>query len=137
MNLAITIKEVEQILAENTFTHYYGFQVEKLGEGMCTLKVPFHEKLIWPGGYVNGPTLMAAADVAMWFAIMTKLGRTDMAVTTELNTAFLNGARREDVYCRAEILKMGRRLVFGTALCTNAEGRKLTHHSITYIRPEA
>ena len=137
MNIAISKNEVEQILAENTFTHYYGFQVENLAEGICTLKIPFHEKLIRPGGYINGPTLMAAADVAMWFAIMTKLGRMDMAVTTELNTSFLSGAKSEDVFCRAEVLKLGRRLVFGTAICSNAEGKKLTHHSITYIRPES
>lgn len=136
MSIAISKIDVEQILAENTFTHYYGFQVEELAEGVCILKIPFHKKLIRPGGFVNGPTLMAAADVAMWFAIMTKLGRMDMAVTTELNTSFLNGAKCEDVFCRAEILKLGRRLVFGTAICSNDRGKKLTHHSITYIRPD-
>ncbi len=136
MSIAITKTEVEQILAENTFTHFYGFQVEELIEGSCTIKVPFHEKLIRPGGFINGPTLMAAADVAMWFAIMTNLGRTDMAVTTELNTIFLSGAKKEDVFCRAEILKLGKRLVFGRAICTNAAGKKLTHHTVTYIRPD-
>ncbi len=137
MNIAITRSEVEQILAENVFTHNYGFVVEELADGVCTLRVPFSEKLLRPGGFINGPTMMAAADVAMWFAIMTKLGRTDMAVTTELNTAFLSGAKKEDVYCRAEIVKLGKRLVFGTAECTNKEGKKLAYHTVTYIRPES
>jgi len=137
MNLAITKSEVEQILAEHAFTHYYGFVIHELAEGVCTVKVPFDEKFIRPGGLISGPTLMAAADVAMWFAIMTILGRTDMAVTVELNTAFLSGAKREDVYCRAEVLKLGRRLVYGTAECTNAAGKRLTHHTLTYIRPDA
>ena len=136
MNLAITKTQVEQILVENPFTHYYGFVVHELADGVCIVKVPFDEKFIRPGGVINGPTLMAAADVAMWFAIMTKLGRTDMAVTVELNTAFLSGAKPEDVYCRAEILKLGRRLVYGTAECTDAAGKRLTHHTVTYIRPD-
>ena len=54
---------------------------------------------------------MAAADVAMWLAIMTRLGITDMSVTIEMTAAFLNGARNEDFHCTARILKMGKQLV--------------------------
>jgi acyl-coenzyme A thioesterase PaaI-like protein len=31
---------------------------------------------------------MAAADMAMWFTIMTKLGRVEMAVTAEMKHIF-------------------------------------------------
>lgn len=78
---------------------------------------------------------MAAADVAMWLAIITKLGPSDGSVTAEMKTNFLNGARKEDILCHAKILKLGRRLVYGVAECTNREGKLLTHHTITYIRP--
>ena len=48
----------------------------------------------------------------------------------------LSGARQEDFLCRAKILKLGKRLVYGTAECVNGEGKLLTHHTITYIRAE-
>jgi len=35
---------------------------------------------------------MAAADVAMWLAIMTRLGTAEVAVTAEMKTNFLSGA---------------------------------------------
>ena len=73
----------------------------------------------------------------MWLAIMTRLGMTDMSVTIELTTAFLNGARNEDFRCTARILKMGKLLVYGVAECANAAGKLLTHHTITYARPRA
>ena len=69
----------------------------------------------------------------MWLAIMTKLGTSESTVTVEMKTNFLNGAREEDFLCHAKILKLGKRLIFGTAECVNAEGKLLTHHTITYI----
>ena len=36
-------------------------------------------------------------------------------MTSELNTAFLNAARRETVYCTARVLKLGKRIIYGTA----------------------
>ena len=135
-NLAISKAEVSQILAETPFARYYNFILHDLADGSCIVKVPFREDFIRPGGLVSGPTLMAAADVAMWFAIMTRLGRTDMAVTIEMKTAFLSGAQREDFFCEAKVLKLGRRLVYGVAECYNEASKRLTHHTLTYIRPD-
>jgi acyl-coenzyme A thioesterase PaaI-like protein len=77
---------------------------------------------------------MAAADVAMWFAIMTKCGPHDKSVTLDLNTTFLTSAR-DDFLCRARVLKLGRRIAYGVAECMTPDGRPLTHHTITYIQP--
>ncbi len=132
----LTKQALEQLLAESTFVAEYRFSVHDYNEGECTLYIPFQEKYVRPGGLVCGPVFMAAADMAMWLAIMTKLGRTDMAVTAEMKTSFLNGAKREDFYCTARILKLGRRLIFGVAECKNSDGKLLTHHTLTYARPD-
>jgi acyl-coenzyme A thioesterase PaaI-like protein len=78
---------------------------------------------------------MAAADVAMWLAVVTRLGPHDMSVTGELHTAFLSAARREDFFCSARIVKLGRRLIYGVAECASGGGRLLAHHTVTYVRP--
>jgi len=77
---------------------------------------------------------MAAADVAMWLAIKTRLGLEDGSVTAEMKTNFLAGAKHESFTCTARILKCGRRLVYGVAECLNEDGKLLTHHTLTYIR---
>jgi len=66
---------------------------------------------------VSGQVFTAAADVATWLAIMTmtRLGTAEVAVTAEMKTNFLSGAREEYFLCQAKILKLGKRLVFGTA----------------------
>jgi hypothetical protein len=39
--------------------------------------------------------------------------------------------------CRARILRLGKRLVYGVAECTNVHGVLLTYHTMTYARPAA
>ena len=132
----LTKQALQQVLTESTFVADYNFSVHACGDGECTIYVPFQGRFVRPGGLVSGPVFMAAADLAMWLAIMTKLGRADMAVTAEMKTSFLSGAKREDFYCTAKILKLGRRLIFGEAECVNDNGKLLTHHTLTYIRPD-
>ena len=135
MSLAVTEPELRQLLADVAFTRNYGFRLHSIGDGECSLDVPFQPAFERPGGMVSGQVFMAAADVAMWLAIMTKLGLQDGAVTAEMKTNFLSGARQEDFLCRARILKLGKRLVYGVAECVNGGGKLLTHNTITYVRP--
>jgi acyl-coenzyme A thioesterase PaaI-like protein len=98
--------------------------------------VPFQESFERPGGIVSGPVFMAAADVAMWLAIMTKLGLDATTVTVEMTTAFLRGNKHRDFWCTARILKLGQRLVYGVAECVDSTSVRLTHHTLTYARSE-
>lgn len=134
MDLAVTELELQKTLSHVSFTRTYGFRLHSIAPGECTLSVPFQQAFERPGGMVSGQVFMAAADVAMWFAIMTRLGKENPAVTAEMKTSFLNVARQEDFVCCARILKLGRRLIYGTAECLNTQGKLLTHHTITYIR---
>jgi uncharacterized protein (TIGR00369 family) len=132
--LAVTEAELQQLLHEVAFTRNYGFSLQAIAEGECTLNVPFQEAFERPGGIVSGQVFMAAADVAMWLAIMTKLGKADQSVTVELTSAFLRGVRQEDFQCMAKILRLGKRLIYGVAECISHTGQLLTHHTITYAR---
>jgi len=134
MSLAATKEELEQLIAAWPFIRSAGYVIEALGDGECTIRVPFRIETERPGGVVSGPTYMGAADGAMWLAILTKLGAQDGSVTAEMKTNFLSGARREDFLCSAKILKLGRKLIFGVAECRTAEGKLLTHHTLTYAR---
>lgn len=98
------------------------------------LELPHKPALERPGGIINGPALMAAADCAMWLAIKARLGVEGDALTSELNTTFLAPAKGEHVYCTARILKFGRRRIYGIAACHGKNGRLFSHHTVTYVR---
>jgi uncharacterized protein (TIGR00369 family) len=136
MNLACSEKELEQLLSEVVFTRNFGFALQGIADGQCSINVPFQTAFERPGGVVSGQVFMAAADVAMWLAIKTKLGMADSSVTAEMKTNFLAGAKREGFCCTAKVLKFGRRLIFGVAECVDTNGRLLSHHTVTYIRGE-
>ena len=112
----------------------YGFRVVRAGEAGCTLELPHKASLERPGGIINGPALMAAADCAMWLAIKARIGVEGDALTSELNTAFLAPAKGEHVYCTARILKFGKRQIYGVAECHGKKGGLFTHHTLTYVR---
>jgi len=132
-----TEAELRELLAEVPFTRSHGFVLHGISEGECSVNVPFQEAFERPGGIVSGQVFMAAADVAMWLAIKTKLGLADASVTMEMKTNFLSNVKKADFRCAAKILKLGRRLIYGVAECVDGNGKLLTHHTITYIRSES
>jgi len=135
MKLAVTEAELQKLLGESEFFKVYQYKLYSFGEGECTLEVPYQKLWERPGGVTCGPVFMAVADVTMWFAIMTRLGiaKAEMAVTVEMKTNFLSGAKQDNILCKAKVLKLGRRLIYGVAECMNPEGKLFTHHTLTYI----
>src|ERR1700689_4719003 len=130
--LACTVEELAQVLADTAFLKPYGFVVRSCAPGECTIVVPYAPSLERPGGMVSGMTIMGAADVAMWLAIMTQRGTAERWVTTDMKTAFLSSARETDIYCAAQVLKLGKRTAYGSAECRDSGGRLLAHHVISY-----
>ncbi len=131
---AIDLAEAQRQLDERPFSAIWRYRVLEIGDGLCRLEVPYDRRWDRPGEVLAGPVFVAAADAAMWVAVMTRAGEV-MAMTVNLNTAFLSAGRHETVVCEARVLRFGRRLVYGTAECRGADGRILTHHTITYVRP--
>ena len=133
---AVTVDELNRLLAAHPFTSRLGAAVTDVGDGRCVLEVPYRVEHDRPGGIVSGQLYMHAADVAFWFAIKTRLGLHDGSVTSAMTTSFLGSARREGFRCTAMVLRVGSRLVYGVADCA-AGPRMLTHHTLTYARAAA
>jgi acyl-coenzyme A thioesterase PaaI-like protein len=130
--LACTLEELTEVLANTRFIKPYGLLVQSCAPGECTVVVPYASSLERPGGIVSGMIIMGAADVAMWLAIMSRRGTAERWVTSDMTTAFLRSARDTDIYCTARILKLGKRRSYGTAECRDVGGLLLTHHAISY-----
>ena len=127
-------KALQRLLDTARFLRPYEFRVVSVSRDRCMLELPHKADLERPGGIINGPALMAAADCAMWLAIKARLGLNGDALTSELNTAFLAPAKGEHVYCTARILKMGKRRIYGVAECHGKKGNLFSHHTLTYVR---
>jgi len=112
------------LLREAAFARPFRFRVRAAADGACTLVVPFDPAFERPGGIVAGIVFMTAADVAMWLAIKTLSALDDPSVTVSLQSSFLRSARREDIVCRARVIRAGKSLAHGIAECATASRRR-------------
>jgi uncharacterized protein (TIGR00369 family) len=91
-----------------------------------------------PGGTVSGPTMMGLADVAVYAALLSRIGPVALAVTINLNINFLRKPSADaDLLARAEMLKVGKRLGVGEVYISSAGSTEpVAHATITYSIPE-
>ena len=117
-----------------------GMTVEEIGESQCRVRLPYRDAFLRPGGTVAGPLLMGLADFAMYVAVLSAIGRVELAVTTSLSCNFLRRPRPADVLAHARLLKLGKRLAYGEVSLYSAgtdETQPVAHVTATYSIPPA
>jgi len=112
-------------------------RIDRLDAQCALARVPFQAKLVRPGGTLSGPTIMSLADAAMYAVVLGRLGRVEMAVTSNLNINFLAKPKPVDLLAEARILRLSRR----QAVCEvslyslGAEEELVAHVTGTYALP--
>ena len=102
----ITIQELESLTQETLpFAGDYGFKVEDLGDGKATVRAPYSASFLRPGGTISGPVIMGLADYALFAAILSRIGRVELAVTTNLNANFLRRPKPADLIAKADLME--------------------------------
>jgi uncharacterized protein (TIGR00369 family) len=104
------------------FVGQLGLAIETWEAGHVVLRLPYCDLIRRPGGTICGPALMGLADVTLYGVVMSLLGRTELAVTTDLNFHFLAKPEPVDVLATGRILKLGRRLAIGE-VSMHSDGR--------------
>ncbi len=133
----VSVAELAEMARENVpLVGALAMQVESVLPGSVTIRVPYRDEFIRPGGTISGPVLMAVADFAMYGVVLSLIGRVDLAVTTNLNINFLRRPPPGDVVARARILKLGKRLAVGEVLLHAGDQEDLVAHvTSTYSIP--
>lgn len=113
-----------------------GFRAETIGDGAATVRMPYDDGLLRPGGTIMGPAMMGLADFAMYAALMGSIGQVELAVTTNLNINFLRRPGQADVIGDCRMLKLGKRLaVLEVTLFSEGEEEPIAHVTGTYSIP--
>lgn len=101
---------------EESFPSIYdmGLRCDTLGKGTAVVRWTFDDTRLRPGGYIPGPTIFSAADMALWFAAFTLIGVEPMAVTSEMSIRFLRPAQGADLLARAVVNSSSARRIVGT-----------------------
>lgn len=116
--------------------HQLGFHAEAISDGAATVRMPFDELSLRPGGTISGPSMMSLADFTMYAALMGAIGQVELAVTTNFNINFLRLPSKTDVIAECRTLKLGKRLaVLEVTLLSDGEDDPIAHATGTYSIP--
>ncbi|MFN6952597.1 MAG: PaaI family thioesterase [Albidovulum sp.] len=125
------VRECPQVAAD--------FAVERLTVEGIVMRLRVAERHLRPGGTVSGPSIFALADLAVYLALLARIGPVALAVTTNAGIDFLRRpAADRDLIAEARILKLGRVLAVGDVLI-RSEGLAdpVARVNLTYSIPPA
>ncbi|MGH8117382.1 MAG: PaaI family thioesterase [Rhodanobacteraceae bacterium] len=113
--------------------------VEAAGNGGATVSHRIGPDDLRPGGTVSGPVLMAAADVALYVAILGEIGIVPLTVTTNLTINFMRKPKAEGrITAVCKLLKLGRSLAVGeVSIYSEGVAEPVAHAVGTYAIPRA
>ena len=113
------------------------FAVDRADEAGVTLRLLVAERHLRPGGTVSGPAMFGLADVAVYLAILSRIGPVALAVTTNCSIDFMRKpAAGRDVLAEARLLKLERVLAVGDVLLFSEGGTDpVARASMTYSIP--
>ena len=86
--------------------------IETLDNG-ATLRMPYGDHLARTGGVISGQSMLAFADAAMVIVISSSLGGYQNMTTVDMTTSFMTAAYETDIIAKGEIVKAGKRMIFG------------------------
>ena len=137
--LPVTLEEILAFNAENVpFCAEMNITCESIDDGVAVGRFTYDPRWTRPVDFIAGPVQMALADATFYWALFTKVGIVPLAVTSELKYNFLRPAIGGDVLCQAEVLKVGRRVVYGVAsvYMDGASDRLVGHATTSYLLPD-
>jgi uncharacterized protein (TIGR00369 family) len=139
MALAMDIPALHRFMIEAFPQVSADFRVERLDAQGLTVRLLTAERHLRPGGTISGPTMFALADVAIYLALLSRIGPVALAVTTNCSIDFLRKpAAGRDLLAEARLLKLGRTLAVGDVLI-RSEGSEapVARAGLTYSIPPA
>jgi uncharacterized protein (TIGR00369 family) len=137
MQLQMTVAELQSFLARDFGQVAGDFAVERADAAGLCLRLRVQDKHLRPGGTVSGPAMFALADVAMYLALLARIGPVALAVTTNCSMDFMRKpAAGRDILAEARILKLGRSLAVGDVMLTSeGQAEPVARAGLTYAIP--
>ncbi|MDP3262698.1 MAG: PaaI family thioesterase [Tabrizicola sp.] len=137
MQVAMTADELQAFLTSDFGQVAADFVVESAGVEGITLRLAVEERHLRPGGTVSGPAIFALADVAMYLAILARIGPKALTVTTNCSIDFMRKpAAGRELRAVARVLKLGRSLAVGDVMVfSDGVAEPVARAGLTYSIP--
>ena len=137
MSMMMDVAALETFLARDFPQVEGAFTVEAVTEAGIRMRLNVGTEHLRPGGTVSGPSMFGLADVAVYLAILARIGPKALSVTTNASIDFMRKpAAGRDLICECRLLKLGRVLAVGDCLIySDGETAPVARASLTYSIP--
>ena len=103
---------VNRIFEQAQFVRTLGIELIAFGDGWCEARIAVTPSLEQQHGFVHAGVLMTLADHTCGAAAATMVAEGQDVITVENKVSFLRPASGAVVFCRGEVLRAGKRLIF-------------------------
>src|SRR5215469_1638609 len=103
---------VNQIFERARFIRSLGIELISFGDGWCESQLNVAPSLAQQHGFVHAGVLMTLADHTCGGAAATMLPQGQDVITVENKISFLRPASGSEVFCRGQVLRAGKSLIF-------------------------
>lgn len=117
------------------YLRHLNIELLDAGEGWVRMKMTFRPEFLQPF-VVHGGAIYSLADAAAAHALMTIVAPLEMMTTIEQRINFLKGVKHQDLYCKAEIVHLGKTLAYADATITFEDGTLVAKSTATLMRLE-
>lgn len=107
---------VKQIFEDAKFLDLLGIKLSGFGLGWCETTVTVSDVLRQQHGFVHAGVVMTIADHTCGGAAASMMPEDKDVITVENKVSFLRPASGAALFCRAEVLRAGKNLVFVEAI---------------------
>jgi uncharacterized protein (TIGR00369 family) len=111
-----------------TFVALLDLQLVSMERGKAVMRMPFRPEITNGTGAVHGGAIVSLCDTVFYVALASIYGREQQTTTVSLQCNFLSPALPpNDLIAEAEVLKSGRRVVYGEVYVRS--GEKIVAHA--------
>ncbi|MDP7152002.1 MAG: PaaI family thioesterase [Paracoccaceae bacterium] len=137
MDIVMDVAELQEFVSREFPQVQHYVVVEDVTKEGCVVRWKVDETNLRPGGSVSGPTMFSVADVAVYLALMSRIGPKALAVTTNCTIDFMRKPAAEaDLIGRCTLLKLGKVLVVGDVLIySDGADKPVARATATYSIP--
>jgi len=123
----VNLSLVKEIFQNAEFIRSLGIELASCGRGWCETKASVSPALRQQHGFIHAGVLMTLADHTCGGAAASTVPVGRDVITVENKVSFFRPASGWNLFCRADVLRAGKNLVFveATVMVESEEGRMM------------
>jgi uncharacterized protein (TIGR00369 family) len=115
------------------FVELLDLKLESVGKGTAVMRMPYRSQVTNGTGAIHGGAIVSLCDTSFYVALATIYGTDQETTTAALACNFLAPAKPpHDLVATAEVLKAGRRIVYGEVKVMSGE-RMVAHATLNFL----